>query len=60
MTATAADTVAERLAGGQPSRTRSALVATVASVATGVAVYRLLRSGTSEGDKQRRSDSNGD
>jgi len=35
----------ERLAGGQVSRTRAFVAASVAAVSAGTLVYRLLRSG---------------
>jgi hypothetical protein len=53
VTATAAETVVERLEGRRPSRIRALLVAGVAGVGTGVLVYKLLRSGgdaVAEGD----------
>jgi hypothetical protein len=44
VTALAAEAVGERLAGGRPSRGRALVVAAAAGFATGVLVYRLLRS----------------
>jgi hypothetical protein len=44
----AAETVAGRLAGRRPSRTRALLVAGAAGVGTGVLVYKLLRSDNQE------------
>jgi hypothetical protein len=40
----AAPAVAERLQGGQPSRLRALLAATVLGAAVAVGAYRLLRS----------------
>jgi hypothetical protein len=48
MTSLAADAAAERIGGGRPSRMRALLTATVAAAATGVLVYKLLRSGDQE------------
>jgi hypothetical protein len=45
LTATAAETVVERLEGKRPSRIRALFVAGAAAVGTGVLVYKLLRSG---------------
>jgi hypothetical protein len=45
VTATAAETVVERLEGRRPSRIRALFVAGVAGVGTGMLVYKLLRSG---------------
>jgi hypothetical protein len=45
MTATAAETVAERLEGKRPSRLRALFVAGTAAIAAGVVVYKVLRSG---------------
>jgi hypothetical protein len=39
------EAVGERLAGGQPSRTKSFLTAAVAGFAVGVLTYKLLRGG---------------
>jgi hypothetical protein len=39
-----AETAVERLLGGQPSRFRALMVATVAAAAAGTFVYKLLRS----------------
>jgi hypothetical protein len=44
MTATAAETVVERLEGRRPSRIRALFVAGAAGVGTGIFVYKLLRS----------------
>jgi hypothetical protein len=38
-------TIGDRLAGGQPSRIRSLVVAAGTGVAAGTLVYKLLRSG---------------
>jgi hypothetical protein len=45
---TAAETVAERLAGRRPSRTRALVVAGGAALGTGMLVYKLLRSDDQE------------
>jgi hypothetical protein len=45
VTATAAETVVERLEGRRPSRIRALFLAGVAGVGTGMLVYKLLRSG---------------
>jgi hypothetical protein len=45
LTATAAETVVERLEGKRPSRLRALFVAGAAAVGAGVLVYKLLRSG---------------
>jgi hypothetical protein len=45
LTATAAETVVERLEGKRPSRIRALFVAGAAAFGTGVLVYKLLRSG---------------
>ena len=39
------ETAAERLAGGQVSRPKALLVATIVGVGAAVATYKLLRSG---------------
>jgi hypothetical protein len=44
-----AETVAERAAGEQASRTRALLAATFVAVGAGVVTYKLLRSGSGEG-----------
>jgi hypothetical protein len=57
LTATAAETVVERLEGKRPSRFRAFVVAGAAALGTGVLVYRLLRSGghsSSEGEASGR------
>jgi hypothetical protein len=43
-----ARTVGRRLAGESPSRARAAFTAVIAAAATGVAVYRWLRSGADD------------
>jgi hypothetical protein len=45
LTATAAETVVERLEGRRPGRIRALFVASAAAIGTGVLVYKLLRSG---------------
>ena len=47
--------VTKRVAGEQPSRLQAFVTAGIAGVATGVAVYKLLRSGGSAGDNGSRS-----
>jgi hypothetical protein len=42
-------TAAQRLAGERATRPRAFLAASVAGVAVGIAVYRLLRSGSEPG-----------
>lgn len=45
LTSLPARTAADRLAGERPSRTKALLTASVAAVAAGVIVYKLLRNG---------------
>ena len=45
MTATAAETIVERVEGRGASRLRALFVSTAAAVGAGVVVYKLLRSG---------------
>jgi hypothetical protein len=52
LTATAAETVVERLEGRRPSRFRALFVAGAAAVGTGVLVYKLLRSGGDASDEE--------
>jgi hypothetical protein len=40
-----AETAAERLSGGRPSRTHSLFAAVAAGLVVGVTTYKLLRSG---------------
>jgi hypothetical protein len=51
VTATAAETVVERLEGKRPSRIRALFVAGAAAFGTGVLVYKLLRSGGDEANE---------
>lgn len=45
MTATAAETIIDRVEGRRPSRSRALLLACAAAAGAGVMVYKLLRSG---------------
>jgi hypothetical protein len=47
MSATAAQAVAERIAGGRPSRVRASVAAVAVGTAAAVLTYRLLRGGAS-------------
>ena len=53
--ATAAEAVAERLAGRRPSAVRALFVATATGVGTGVGMYKLLRSGGDADESQNGS-----
>jgi len=55
VTAKAAETVGQRIAGRRPSRLRALFVAGAAGVGTATLVYKLLRSGGEE-----RTESEGD
>jgi hypothetical protein len=44
VTATVTEAVAQRVAGGRPSRSRALFAAAVAAAGAGVLTYRLLRS----------------
>jgi hypothetical protein len=50
MSRAAGEAVGERLAGGQPSRTKAFFIASAAGIATGTLVYKTLRSGSDEPD----------
>jgi len=49
---TLARTAGRRLAGERATRPQAFLAASVAAVAAGIAVYRLLRTGDSEPDSE--------
>jgi hypothetical protein len=57
MATTAAEAMGERLAGGRPSRTKSFFIASAAGMATGVLVYKTLRSGDDGGGGEDADDS---